>query len=387
MWVKKRHNVTFTLLRPVFRVFTKLRYNYSAQPYPKHKKGPFLILSNHQTTLDPFFMAISFNFPIYYLASDDLFNHRLFSPIIRFLVNPIPKSKAVKDFQAVRDMVAVLKQGGSVALFPEGDRTYTGIEWDIDLSISKLVKISKVPLLLYNINGGFGSDPRFGRGVRKGKMTGAVIRTIEPEEYRNMTDSQLLTEIKQALAVNELATKERFRSRKSAEYLERLLFWCPDCGGIGTLASKGQKLSCTACGMEVIYTDNLKFKPVSGNCPFNTVAQWSDAQAQRLAAMQSEIPAGSIYFTDSEVILSTYKKGEVKRKLETGVLTATDSAITVEGKTQHRFLLSDILSIAIVGKHKLNFYAGDNIYQLQGGKRFNSVKYVMLCKMLTQAKH
>ena len=31
--------------------------------------------------------------------------------------------------------------------------------------------------------------------------------------------------------------------------------------------------------------------------------------------------------------------------------------------------------LAVLGRNKLNIYAGDDLYQLKGGKRFNAVKY------------
>jgi 1-acyl-sn-glycerol-3-phosphate acyltransferase len=130
--------------------------------------------------MDPFFLALSFKFPVYYFASDDIFNIPVASPIIRYLVAPIPKSKSVADLQSVRDGLQILREGGCVGVFPEGNRTLSGKLWPIEKGIAKFVKLSKVPLILYNIKGGYGSDPRWGTKVRRGKMTGEVVRVVSP---------------------------------------------------------------------------------------------------------------------------------------------------------------------------------------------------------------
>lgn len=148
-WTKKRHARVFAFLRVVMAPFFRLKYNYKAIPAPI-KSGPCLILNNHQATMDPFFVAKSFKFPLYFFASDDLFNLKV-SPLINYLVHPIPKSKSLSDLNAVRTALKVFKEGGAVSISPEGNRTLSGRQWEMDDSIAKLVKLSKVPLVLYNL--------------------------------------------------------------------------------------------------------------------------------------------------------------------------------------------------------------------------------------------
>lgn len=87
-WIKRRHKPIFAVLRGIFRMHTKIRYNYNA--VKTDIKGPCLILCNHVTTFDPVFAALSFKCPVYFVAMDDLFNMKV-SPLLRYLVAPIPK--------------------------------------------------------------------------------------------------------------------------------------------------------------------------------------------------------------------------------------------------------------------------------------------------------
>ena len=143
LWVKKRHARVFAFLRfalaPIMRI--KYRYKPVKSDLPE---GPYLILSNHQASMDPFWVSKSFRFPIYFFASDDIFNLKI-SPLIEYLVAPIPKSKSLTDLKAVKDVLRVLKEGGAVGIFPEGNRTIGGGQWEVTDASAKLVKVSKVP--------------------------------------------------------------------------------------------------------------------------------------------------------------------------------------------------------------------------------------------------
>lgn len=71
-WLRARHKTVFAILRGIFGVHTKIRYNYKA--VKSELKPPFLLMSNHATTFDPVFSSLSFKCPIYYCATDDIFN-------------------------------------------------------------------------------------------------------------------------------------------------------------------------------------------------------------------------------------------------------------------------------------------------------------------------
>ena len=135
---KFRHKVVFILLRPFFRLFFKLKYNTVVFNY-KLNKEPYLILSNHLTVLDPFLVGLAFGRPIYYMASEDLSSSK-YGKLITWLVNPIYKAKSKSDLGAVKDCIRVVKEGGTICIFPEGNRSYDGRLCKIEESIAALNK-------------------------------------------------------------------------------------------------------------------------------------------------------------------------------------------------------------------------------------------------------
>lgn len=88
-------------------------------------KGPLLILCSHQSFLDPIFAQswVSRNF--HFVARESLWE----SKVMAALLNPlfvVPIKQGAGDISAMRRIIAKLKAGCAVCLFPEGSRTWDG---------------------------------------------------------------------------------------------------------------------------------------------------------------------------------------------------------------------------------------------------------------------
>lgn len=68
-WTKFRHrvvrNIAFALLYP----YTQLKYGIDIKRFKEQGDRPYLILLNHQTPFDQFFVGMAFKGPVYYLAT------------------------------------------------------------------------------------------------------------------------------------------------------------------------------------------------------------------------------------------------------------------------------------------------------------------------------
>lgn len=369
-WVKKRHAAVFAFLRFAMAPFLWLRYHYRAEKAPI-RKGPCIVLSNHQATTDPFFISKAFPFQLYFYASDDLFNLKV-SPLIRYLAAPIPKSKSVADLKAVMISLRVLREGGAIGITPEGNRTLSGRLWEMGDSVAKLVKTAKVPLVLFNLCGGYGTDPRWGVKIRRGtKFVGRVRRILTPEEYAGMSDEELFGIIKNELDVDDTLSGERYKSRRRAEYIERALYMCPVCGSIGTIHSHGTGFCCTSCKTEAEYTEDLKISPPVGG--YSRIYEWYEWERQEIVRRI----LGGEKISDGDILFRESVKLQKKIKLPGNTVTLDkDSLMISGGGAETRYPLAEIDAITAVGKKKFNFYYKGKILQVKGGKRFCAIKYV-----------
>jgi len=226
-WMKFRHKVVRVLLWVFIKPLTVALYGIKVEKFKEQQNRPYLILYNHQTAFDQFFVGLAFKTPVYYVASEDLFSNGFVSSLIRWLVAPIPIKKQTTDVTAVMNCIRIAKEGGTLAIAPEGNRTYSGKTEYIGPAIATLAKKIKLPIALYRIEGGYGVQPRWSDKTRKGKMRSYVSRVIEPEEYAAMSNEELFAAIEKGLSVNEGVADALFQSSKRAEYLERAMYVCP----------------------------------------------------------------------------------------------------------------------------------------------------------------
>jgi len=379
-WIYPRHKVITDILRVFIAPYARWKYGVTTEPFRAQGDRPYLILYNHQTPFDQFFVAMSFRGAVYYVATEDIFSIGWVSSLLRYLVAPIPIKKQSTDVAAVMTCLRVAKAGGTICLAPEGNRTYSGKTEYMNPAIAALAKKLKLPIAIYRIEGGYGVAPRWSDKLRRGKMRAYVSQVIEPETYESLTNEELLTKIQEGLYVNEAVADAAFRSNARAEYLERAVYVCPFCG-LSTFESHGNEVECKTCGRRVSYGEDKRLSGVGFDFPFEFMAQWYDHQVDFVNSLDltqyTEAPLYRDEARFSEVIVYKHKN-LLREKLQISLYG--NRIVLDEGTGQQiTFPFEEISAISVLGHNKLNVYHDKHIYQFKGSKRFNALKYVNLC--------
>ena len=371
-WVRFRHKVVTVLLKPFVGAYTRLKYRIHTEPFRDQGKRPYLVLLNHQTAFDQFFVSMTFNRPVYFLASEDIFSLGWVSRLIEWLVAPIPIKKQTTDLQAVKNCIRVAREGGTVCICPEGQRTFHGRTVYINPAIAGLAKKMGLPVAIFRISGGYGNHPRWSDVVRRGKMRSWVSRVIEPEEYENLSNQEFFEILKAELTVDEAGVCGEFPHEKNGEFLERVVYTCPDCG-LTTWESKGDLIRCTKCGQTVRHLPTKELEGVEKPFPYRFVAQWYDAQEEFVNGLDT-LALTEAPLWEERARLSLVHAGSHKDVLaENAKICLYGDRITVNDRQFH---FGQIGAVTILGKNKLNIYDGNEIYQIKGSKRFNGLKYL-----------
>ena len=377
-WMKFRHRVVRGLLAPVFRIIARARYGIRVEKFKEQGKRPYLILYNHQTAFDQFFVGLAFRGSVYYIASEDLFSMGFLSDIIRYLVAPIPILKQTTDASAVMTTLRVAREGATIALAPEGNRTFSGRTEYIKESVAPFIRALKLPVAIYRLEGGYGVHPRWSDCVRRGRMRGYVSEVIEPEEYRAMTDEALYDRVCKALENDEGCLSGEFRHKNAAEYLERIVYVCPHCG-LSRFESHRDTVKCLGCGAEVRYLPTKELEGVERPFPFRFMTEWYRYQSEFVSRLELAPYADTPVYEDT-ARLSEVEIYHRKRLLAKEAMLAI-YADRYEIRTPTGIVtipFAEARTVTVLGKNKLNIYFGDKVYQLKGDKRFNAVKYVNL---------
>lgn len=376
-WMKFRHRVVRTIAYYAVAPLATLKYNIKVEKFKEQGDRAYLILMNHQTAYDQFFVGMAFKRPVYYVASEDLFSNGFVSSLIRWLVEPIPIRKQTTDVSAVMNCIRVAKEGGTIAIAPEGNRTYSGKTIYMNPAIAPLARKLKLPIALYRIEGGYGAQPRWSDVVRRGKMRSYVSRVIEPQEYEKLTNEELYELIQKELYVDEAKADALFKSNKKAEYLERAMYVCPYCG-LSTFESHGNEIECKKCNRKISYGEDKTLNGVGFEFPFKFVADWYAYQENFVNDLDVTKFTDSPIYTDYAALRQVFvfkNKTLLRKKAK---ISLYGNRVVIDENTADELNLSfdDIGAVTVLGKNKANIYYQDKLYQLKGDKRFNALKYV-----------
>ncbi|HLS08297.1 lysophospholipid acyltransferase family protein [Lentibacillus sp.] len=110
--------VVSVLFFPLFRIRVIGKENVP-------KSGPVIICSNHISNLDPPVVGITSPRDIYFMAKGELFE-KMFLRKLLSGIHAFPVKRGMSDRNALRKGLAILKNGNTLGLFPEGTRSKTG---------------------------------------------------------------------------------------------------------------------------------------------------------------------------------------------------------------------------------------------------------------------
>lgn len=376
-WLRFRHRLFRTLFMPFVALYTKLKYRIDVVKFKEQGKRPYFIMMNHQTAFDQFFVEMAFKGAIYYVATEDLFSKGWISSVIRYVVAPIPIKKQVTDVNAVMSCIRVAREGGTIAIAPEGNRTYSGKTEYMSPAIAPLAKKLKLPIALFRIEGGYGAHPRWSDTVRKGKMRAYVSRVIEPEEYAQMSNEELFSQIEQGLFVDEGVADGIFESATRAEYLERAMYVCPYCG-LTTFESHGNEIECLKCHRKITYGADKSLTGVGFDFPYTFTTGWYDYQKDFVNQLDvTQFTEEPLYRDRSALSEVIVYKNKLSLRDDAEIALYGNRIVVDEGtENQMVLLFEDIMAMSVLGRNKLNIYYGDLVYQLKSNPRFNALKYV-----------
>ncbi len=121
--------------------------------------GGALLVTNHQSFLDPWLIGIAIKRQIHYMARDTLFQGGITQWMMES-TNTFPIRRGRADSTAVREAIARLNRGYLVNIFPEATRTSDGTIGPIAAGVAIIVHRSKAPVIPIVIDGAFEAWPR-----------------------------------------------------------------------------------------------------------------------------------------------------------------------------------------------------------------------------------
>jgi 1-acyl-sn-glycerol-3-phosphate acyltransferase len=157
-------------------------------------EGGVLVVSNHQSHLDPPLIGIGCPRRMNYLARETLFHFGPFGWLLHSL-DAIPIDRDGFGLSGIKESLRRLKRGEILVVFPEGTRSRDGEIAPFRPGFTMLATRSKAAILPAAVEGPFSIWPRSKKFPGLGCVHVHYGKPLMPEDYAGMDEPTLMAEI------------------------------------------------------------------------------------------------------------------------------------------------------------------------------------------------
>ncbi|HAK44791.1 MAG TPA: hypothetical protein DCO79_02565 [Spirochaeta sp.] len=252
----------WSVLRKILGPKMIKNYNMQAVFHDEEPEPPFILMGNHSHKFDPYMVGYYMKNTVNYMANIE--GVSALQRKLSDLVGAYGKKKGASDFKAIKDTVEMLRSGGVVGIFPEGDRSWDGETAAFIPGTAMLAKKYKVPIRVARLTGNYLTQPRWADNPRRGRVL-IDFYTISAEEIASTsvkeTEKKIFDMLNQDDIKNPLNNDIEFKGENLASGIQRILWLCPECGEQDTLSGDGDDIVCSSCGSKWRINGSLKTSP------------------------------------------------------------------------------------------------------------------------------
>ena len=248
--MKRPNRFIYGFLNRVARIYTRLAKNHHFRnPSQIKVSSPAIIISNHTSFFDFLYVMWAFkNTPVNFVVARKYFETKPLSSLLKW-GQTIPKSLFQADPLSVKQMLEVIKIGGVIGIFPEGQISITGVTLPFPQGIGKFVKKVQVPVYAVKTTGAYLKDPPWTNLKRKGRVESELLLALTSEDINHLTPNEIEDKLYKIIYTNPFwESKHSFHGHNLAKGLENILYLCPKCHSEGQMMSEGNDLICQECG-------------------------------------------------------------------------------------------------------------------------------------------
>ncbi|MGD9909891.1 MAG: lysophospholipid acyltransferase family protein [Candidatus Izemoplasmatales bacterium] len=343
-------------------------------------KAPCIVLSNH-TSFSDFIYTTAAIWPkrVNYIAASKMFLQPERGLWLR-LARAIPKSLYQSDPRSTIATFNILKKGGIILIFPEGQISPTGVTIPMNPAIGKLLKKAKVPVYIVKHKFAYLVNPPWSTKTFAGKIETVVDQIASKEDLNHLSVEEINLLVKESLYFNTHEENEIQRNEyivQDIDNLESVIYRCPSCHQ-EHLFTKGNQLICPDCHASFEYD-------VYGKIGGFRLDSLYHLQEQ---ALQNEIDQNKEFTMSSPVRLEMFRDNNIVDVGE-GTLTLSRNLYLFEGlvdglPVNYQFQPSHIASLPSDLGINVQIYDHDQLYQFVFSDRHFPTKFVIASEYFYQ---
>ncbi len=396
MRYKKPNIVCYRIAQLVCEVVARLFFKRTIiRNEIKNKKGPFVVIANHQAQYDFANLMGVRKEPMSFVISNSFYSSM---PLKSFFdkLGVIPKQQFQTTVSDMRNMKAVIDEGQSLVIYPAGLMCEDGISTPIPQATYKFLKWLGADVYVARSYGTYFAMPKWSKGIRRGKTYLDIYRLFTSEELKNADIEEVKAKTDDALLFDAYREQEDkktvFAKKGNIEGIENVLYMCPHCKSEYCMNVKDSNtIYCSKCGYEQ-YSDEYSFlhKKSEMGEEIRYVSDWS-----RLiySSLKEKIEKDSSFFITSHTIIKMIDGKKHKFQIVgNGNVILDREGFTIKGeingKEQEIFVsINGIPTLPFSpGKH-FEIQSGDLIYRCVLSDSRLVMKFINAVKIFYELKN
>ncbi len=221
----------------------------------KNKKGPFVVIANHEASLDFVNLIGATRTPMSFVISNSFYSTL---PCKRFVsrLGMIPKQQFQTSLRDLGAMRSTIKEGRILVIYPAGLMCEDGNSTPIPAATYEFLKWLNTDVYVAKTMGTYFSMPKWAKkGIRRGRTYIDIYKLFDKDELASMDITLVKEKTDEALDFDAYLEQEKLRVKYKAndniEGLENVLYLCPNCMAEFTMRVKKKKtIYCKECGFE-----------------------------------------------------------------------------------------------------------------------------------------
>ncbi|MBE6624664.1 MAG: 1-acyl-sn-glycerol-3-phosphate acyltransferase [Ruminococcaceae bacterium] len=217
----------------------------------KGKKGPFVIIANHEAQLDFVNLIGATRRRMRFVVSESFYSS---IPVKRIMtrLKVIPKQQFQTTVTDIKRMKEAIDRGKILVIYPAGLNSEDGASTPIPDATYKFLKWIGTDIYVARTTGAYMVAPKWSKIKRPGKTTIDIYKLFDKEEISQLDEHDIRERAREALIFDEYREQEKLLIKRkhasNVEGLENVLYACPFCKSEFTIKTKGNKIWCTECG-------------------------------------------------------------------------------------------------------------------------------------------
>ena len=218
------------------------------------KRGPIVVIANHQAAFDFVNLVRATNKKINIVASNSFYQTL---PIKKMMdmVGIIPKQQFQTTLSDMRAMKSVVENDGILGIYPAGLMCEDGLSTPIPEATYAFLKWMRSDVYVIRSYGTYFCTPKWSEKRRRGRTVADVYRLFAKEELEGLDVEQIRCRTEEALAFDAYRENDElkieYEGGDDIEGLENVLYVCPHCGREFTMSVRDvNTIYCTECGYE-----------------------------------------------------------------------------------------------------------------------------------------